>query len=104
MAEQRINLTREILSDLLRHKVQLILVVLVLVAAFSVIVITNQTRIAISQQNKQLMHQDKLDDEWRHLLLEDSALAEHSRISFIARTKLQMVRPAPKQERIITER
>ena len=46
---------------------------------------------------------DKLDIEWRHLLLEQNALAEHSRVSDIAKSKLQMARPSPLKEKIINQ-
>ena len=45
----------------------------------------------------------KLDIEWRHLLLEQNALAEHSRVSDIAREKLNMARPAPLSEKLVTQ-
>jgi cell division protein FtsL len=44
---------------------------------------------------------DRLDIEWRNLLLEEQSLAEHSRVTRIATKELDMVRPLPNEEVIV---
>jgi cell division protein FtsL len=39
-----------------------------------------------------------LDVEWRHLVLEQSALSEHNRIETLVEKKLDMHRPEPDEE------
>ncbi|OIN09981.1 cell division protein FtsL [Oceanisphaera psychrotolerans] len=104
MITGRINLAREIGQDLLRHKLQLLLALATLVSALLVIVITQNTRELTSEYNELMAEQDRLDIEWRHLLLEQNTLMEHSRIEALARDKLGMKRPAPAQEKLVTQR
>ena len=101
--ENRINLAREILRDLGRHKFQLILWLAILGTAMTIIVMTDETRLLTINLNQLLEDRDKLDIEWRHLVLEQNALAEHSRVSDIARDKLEMARPSPLKEQIIRQ-
>jgi len=101
--ERRINLALEILRDLGRHKFQLVLALAILATAMTVIVVTNETRGLTATHNELQNERDKLDIEWRHLLLEQNALAEHSRVSDIAREKLNMARPAPLSEKLVTQ-
>lgn len=101
--ERRINLALEILRDLGRHKFQLILALAILGTALTVIVVTNESRGLTATHNELQDERDKLDIEWRHLLLEQNALAEHSRVSDIAREKLTMARPAPLSEKVVTQ-
>ncbi|WP_409421131.1 cell division protein FtsL [Pseudaeromonas sp. ZJS20] len=97
----REGLAWEIGRDLGRHKFQLLLLLSILASAMTVIVVTNMTRGLTSSQNELLDERDQFDIEWRHLLLEQNALAEHSRVSEIARERLQMQRPSPLKERIV---
>jgi cell division protein FtsL len=46
------------------------------------------------QQDLNYQQRDQLDTEWRNLLLEQRALAEHSRVEEIARRQLNMQRPS----------
>lgn len=101
--ETRVNLGREILLDLGRHKFQILLALAIVATAMTTIVITNETRLLTITQNELMNERDKLDIEWRHLLLEQNALAEHSRVSDIAKSKLQMARPSPLKEKIINQ-
>lgn len=91
----RVNLGKEILKDLGRHKFQLLLAIAIVATAMTTIVITQETRLLTITQNELQDERDKLEIEWRHLLLEQNALAEHSRVSDIAKSKLQMERPSP---------
>lgn len=99
----RINLAREIWRDLGRHKFQVLLALAILASAMTTIVVTNETRLLTITLNQLLDERDKLDIEWRHLLLEQNALSEHSRVSDIARGKLEMARPSPLKEQIINQ-
>jgi cell division protein FtsL len=101
--EIRVNLGKEILKDLGRHKFQLLLAVAIAATAMTTIVITQETRLLTITQNELQDERDKLEIEWRHLLLEQNALAEHSRVSDIAKSKLQMERPSPLKEKIINQ-
>ena len=101
--DTRINLALEILRDLVRHKFQVILALAIIGSAMTTIVVTNETRLLTITLNQQQDERDKLDIEWRHLLLEQNALAEHSRVSDIAKSKLQMARPSPLKEKIINQ-
>ena len=101
--ETRVNLGREILLDLGRHKFQILLALAIVATAMTTIVITHETRLLTITENELMDERDKLDIEWRHLLLEQNALAEHSRVSDIAKSKLQMDRPSPLKEKIINQ-
>ena len=72
-------------------------------SAMTTIVVTNETRLLTITLNQLQDERDKFDIEWRHLLLEQNALAEHSRVSDIAKSKLQMARPSPLKEKIINQ-
>lgn len=100
--ERRFNLAFLILLDLKRHLFQVILGLAILGSALTTIVVTDDTRYLTAELNKLEKHSDELDVEWRHLVLEDNALAEHSRVSDIARDKLGMIRPKPIDEKIIS--
>ena len=104
MRAGRINLAKEIGQDLLRHKWHLLLTLLTICSALLVIVVTQGTRQLTSEYNELMAEQDRLDIEWRHLLLEQNTLVEHSRIEALARDKLGMERPAPAQEKLVTQR
>ena len=104
MIEQRINLTKEIGLDLWRHKWHMLLALLTLGSAMAVILVTHSTRQLTSEYNELMAEQDRLDIEWRNLLLEQSTLMEHSRIEVLARNKLGMSRPAPSEEKLVTKK
>ena len=101
--ETRVNLGREISLDLGRHKFQILLALASVATAMTTIVITHETRLLTITENELMDERDKLDIEWRHLLLEQNALAEHSRVSDIAKSKLEMARPSPLKEKIINQ-
>ena len=103
MSEVRVHLAKEIVADLWRHKLQIFLSVAVLVTAFAVILVTNMTRGLTAQQNDLMGEEDRLNIEWRHLLLEQGTLAEHSRVASLAMDKLQMGRPLVTTEKVITQ-
>ncbi|MCF3095874.1 cell division protein FtsL [Aeromonas australiensis] len=103
MSEVRVHLAKEIVADLWRHKLQILLSVAVLVTAFAVILVTNMTRGLTARQNDLMAEEDRLNIEWRHLLLEQGTLAEHSRVASLAMDKLQMGRSLVTTEKVITQ-
>lgn len=100
--DRRLNLGLLILIDLKRHLFQIILGVATLGTALTTIVITDDTRSVTAELNKVQSITDELEVEWRHLVLEQNALAEHSRVSDIAKEKLAMTRPEPIDEKMIS--
>ncbi|ART80838.1 cell division protein FtsL [Oceanisphaera avium] len=103
MRSARVNLAKEIGQDLLRYKWLLLLAAITIGSALIVIVITQGTRQLTSEYNELMAEQDRLDIEWRHLLLEQNTLMEHSRIELLARDKLGMKRPAPAEEKLVVQ-
>ncbi|WP_095498137.1 cell division protein FtsL [Paraferrimonas haliotis] len=94
-------LWRVIIADLWAHKWVLLLSLVVIANAMVVVYTSDANRNLTSQWDKLLKQRDKLDIEWRHLLLEEQTQAEHSRVSRVARKELDMVRPAPKDEKVV---
>jgi cell division protein FtsL len=100
--ERRLNLAFLILLDLKRHLFQVILGLAILGSALTTIVVTDDTRSVTAELNKVQSKSDDLEVEWRHLVLEQNAQAEHSRVSDIAKVKLAMTRPKPLEEKMIS--
>ncbi|CAG9297974.1 cell division protein FtsL [Celerinatantimonas diazotrophica] len=91
-----------ILSDLKHFKVFWLIAVLCLASAMAIVVTTQDTRLLITQRAALIDQHDQLNNDWRHLLIEENALDEHNRIEQIAKQKLHMVRPQPKDEVLVT--
>lgn len=100
--DRRLNLALLILLDLKRHLFQVILGLAILCSALTTIVVTDDTRTVTAELNKVQSITDELEVEWRHLVLEQNALAEHSRVSDIVRIKMAMARPKPLEEKVIS--
>ncbi|WP_298443246.1 cell division protein FtsL [uncultured Ferrimonas sp.] len=95
------ELLQQIGHDLRRHWPILLAGLLVAVSAFAVIFTAQDARRLTAHYNSLLQQRDQLDVQWRHLLLEEQTLAEHSRIDALARKQLQMQRPKPAQEQVV---
>jgi len=95
-------LTLDIWQDILQHFVSYILLLLVVVSAFSVIYYTHMNRQKTSELEQLYTKRDDLDIEWRNLLLEQNSLAEHSAIESRAKKLLNMKRPDADSEVIVT--
>ncbi|WP_026377402.1 cell division protein FtsL [Aestuariibacter salexigens] len=98
------NLVIILVSDLARHKLRVLLFLMVMASAFAVILSAHHNRqmaIALEQLMKE---RDALDVEWRHLVLEQSALTEHNRIENMVTKQLDMHRPAPEDEVVVRVR
>ena len=95
-------LALDIWQDILQHLTSYILLILVVVSAFSVIYYTHVNRQTTSELEQLFTQRDELDIEWRNLLLEQNSLAEHSAIESKASKLLNMKRPNIKTEVIIS--
>lgn len=96
------NLAQIIGRDLLSvGRIPMILLVLVLVSALGVVLITHHSRQMIAKQEQLLIERDQLDIEWRNQILEESSLAEHSRIERLAEQDMDMQRPSRDSEIIV---
>ncbi|WP_427983420.1 cell division protein FtsL [Agarivorans sp.] len=95
------NLLRAIAKDLWRNKQHVLLLLLVVVSAFCVVWTTHHTRMFVEQRESLMMSRDDLNVEWRHLLIEQNALAEHSRVESIAKKRLGMHRPKIEEQVVI---
>ena len=92
-----------LLTDLARNFLRVLLFIAVIASAFAVILSVHENR-QLSIQLEQLMQQqDELDVEWRHLVLEQSALTEHNRIENILQQKLGMRRPTTTEEKVVVQ-
>jgi cell division protein FtsL len=95
------NLTATVLADLGRHPFTLLCLGLVVASAFGVVLMAHKARLRNVDLENELAVRDRLEIEWRHLLLEESAIGEHSRVGRLAEQQLQMRLPSPMEERIV---
>ncbi len=72
-----------------------VLTVLVILSALAVIYSAYLYRQLFNEQQQMLQARDRLQVEWGQLLLEQSALAAHSRIEKVVTRKLDMYVPSP---------
>ena len=102
MSKLNHNLAKVIALDLLTvGRVPLVLLVLIFSSAMGVVFTTHHTRQAVTEKDQALVERERLDNEWRNLLLEETALAEHSRVQAVAKQDLEMKRPESDKEVII---
>ncbi|NOH23040.1 cell division protein FtsL [Vibrio europaeus] len=102
MSKPAPNLAKLIALDLLSvGRVPLVLLVLIFSSAMGVVFTTHHTRQAITDKDQALVERERLDNEWRNLLIEETALAEHSRVQAVAKIELEMKRPDSDKEVII---
>ncbi|MCC2616445.1 cell division protein FtsL [Aestuariibacter halophilus] len=95
------NLVLLILTELARHPVRVLLFLAVLASAAMVILTTHHNRQMAIALESTMQERDKLDVEWRHLILEQSALTEHNRIESLVKEQLDMHRPTPEEEIVV---
>lgn len=96
------DLVKYIFQDLGKFKLTLGLLLLNVVVALAVVYWAQLNRQMVIQQDVLLQQRDDIDLRWRHLLLEQRALAEHSRVEQIARERLNMDRPTTDAEVVVT--
>ncbi|ELV8623848.1 cell division protein FtsL [Vibrio cidicii] len=102
MAKRTPNLAKLILIDLLTvGRVPLLLLLYIFATAMAVVFATHHTRQAITFKDQTLQEREHLDSEWRNLMLEETALAEHSRVQELAKKELEMRRPDGDKEVVI---
>ncbi|WP_028771846.1 cell division protein FtsL [Shewanella waksmanii] len=101
MSTTKLNLTRIVLLDLWHHKWVLLLAWVVMLNGIGVVYTSHVARSYTSQSEQLQQQRDKLDIEWRNLLLEEQSQSEHSRITRIATKELQMSRPLPSEEVVV---
>ncbi|MFV0574415.1 MAG: cell division protein FtsL [Vibrio sp.] len=96
------NLFQIIRRDLFSiGRVPLILLLLIFISSIAVVLTTYNTRHQITLRDELLENREKLDSEWRNLILEENALAEHTRVQRIAIRDLEMKRPDSDKEVVI---
>ena len=103
MTTQKPNLAKIILLDLFTvGRLPLLVLVLIFISAMGVVLVTHNTRQAITEKDRALVERERLDEEWRNLILEENALAEHNRVQKMAVSELEMKRPDPDKEVVIS--
>jgi len=97
------NLAKLIATDLISvGRWSLLLMILIFSSAMGVVFATHHSRQAITEKDHTLVERERLDSEWRNLMLEETALAEHSRVQGLAKKELEMKRPDGDKEVVIT--
>lgn len=101
-ASSQSSLTKMIGLDLIGvGRFHSILLMFLFISAIGVVLITHNTRQMAVKSENLLLEKDILDGEWRNLILEESALVEHSRVQSRSIRELDMERPSPDKEVII---
>lgn len=104
MNSQRYSLVGIIFADLLRYgKLPVILMIMILISALSVVLVTHHTRLLTEQREQYTVERDKLNVDWRNLILEENVLGDHSRIGILAAKKLNMQYVPLDQEHIVVK-
>lgn len=99
------NLVAVIGSDLLNHgKLPILLLICILVTAMSVVMVTFETRNLIDRRDRLILEQDKLNVEWRNLILEEEVWGKQNRILQIAADRLNMNYVELEQEIVVIEK
>lgn len=89
----QVQLLNILAQELRQRKLVLTLLLACILSAMAVVQMSHLNRQLTIQQDVNYQQRDQLDTEWRNLLLEQRALAEHSRVEEIARHQLHMQRP-----------
>lgn len=97
-------LGRLMLQDLMQQKLRWMLAFIMLFSAFAVVHLAYQNRQLTAELDSLKEQRDALGIEWRHLMLEERALAEHSRVGQIAAQQLNMIRPSVQQKTLVDVR
>lgn len=94
-------LARLMFQDLSQNKLRLMMVLAVMASALWVVELAYENRQLTAELDELKEQSDALNIEWRHLMLEEGALAEHSRIGRIAARELNMVRPSVERKTLV---
>lgn len=95
-------LVLELIKELGRNKLTLLLMVGCIGSAVAVVQVTHLSRQQLKEQDTLLQERDKLDTDWHYLLVEQGAYSEHSVIEQQAKDKLQMYRPSVNEEIVVS--
>lgn len=87
------NLAKDIMQLLVQQKLVVLLIGLNVVSALLVVQFAHLNRLAIIEQEVLLQQRDELDVYWRHLILEQRTLTEHSRVEALVEEHLGLFRP-----------
>ncbi|MGF1762317.1 cell division protein FtsL [Aliivibrio kagoshimensis] len=102
MSSDKNQLASVILRDLFGiGRFQLILLITIFISAIGVVLVTHSTRQLVVERNNLYQDKDHLDSEWRNLILEETALSEHSRVQQRSIEELNMKRPDSDKEVIV---
>jgi cell division protein FtsL len=102
MSSDKNQLASAILRDLFGiGRFQLILLMTIFISAIGVVLVTHSTRQLVVERNNLYQDKDHLDSEWRNLILEETALSEHSRVQQRSIEELNMKRPDSDKEVIV---
>lgn len=100
--QQPPTLIRSIWTDLISvGRVPMILILLIFMSSVAVVLTTYNTRHQITLRDELLENREQLDSEWRNLILEENALAEHTRVQKVAIKDLDMKRPDSDKEVVV---
>lgn len=101
MANERYPIGQILLDDLIRHnKVALLLLVGVIISAVATVWITHQTRLLTAEQGKLTVANQKLENHYIHLQLEENSQSQKWRVEAVAE-KLQLQTVKKEQEVIL---
>lgn len=100
-AKTNFSLVAIIGSELARHPVRVLLYLAVMASAAAVILSAHHNRQMSIAIEHLMQEKDQLDVEWRHLILEQSALTEHNRVESMVSKQLGMHRPSPEEEVVV---
>ncbi|MCL4410723.1 cell division protein FtsL [Aliidiomarina haloalkalitolerans] len=95
------GLLQVIAHDLRLYRGLLLWSSLALLSGLAAVYLTHINRELVAQREQVLQHRDALDVEYRHLIIEQNSLGEHSRIETIAQRQLGMRRPTDAQEVLV---
>ncbi len=90
----QVQLVKIIGQEIRQRLLVIVLLLACILSALAVVQMSHLNRQLTIQQDQNYQKRDQLDTEWRNLLLEQRALAEHSRVEEIARRQLNMQRPS----------
>lgn len=102
MSTERHSLPGVIGQDLLRHgKLPICLLIAVIISAVYVVTTAHKTRLLTAEKERLVLEKNVLEIEWRNLILEENALADHSRVERFSSDSLGMIHVDPTKENIV---
>lgn len=96
--ERKDLLLQCIVRDIKKYFYFYVVAILLVVVAMQIIGQVQATRANVTQTSKELARQDKLNNDYQHLRLEQEALSELTRVSSIAKSTLNMRSPKVEEE------